>query len=152
MSDDPMPYHDTPRKDLLLWGSLHDGELLRIEGSAPGDVALHVGIPYLRKRFAPAGDGFVLRLAGCTRLQLDRDNGETLDDPAAITQRPPVLLSIVSEDPLAIYTTGGTLRLAYASLSLALDTGEALAPEALDAASEAYWTDFAERTRTRGAP
>ena len=47
--------------DLLVWGGLHDGELRLAEGRVPGDVALHVAIPYLRQHFAPAGEGFVLR-------------------------------------------------------------------------------------------
>ena len=138
--------------DLLVWGSLHDGELRLAEGRVPGDVALHVAIPYLREHFTPAGEGFVLRLSQCTRLQLVRDDGEVLNDPAMIASRAPVLLSIISEAPLAIYTSEGMLTLEYASLALALDTGEALAPDALDAASADYWQRWNARTNAHAAP
>ena len=33
-----MTHVEAPRDDLLVWGSLHDGELLRIEGGATGGI------------------------------------------------------------------------------------------------------------------
>lgn len=105
------------------WGYLHDGSLDRAEGTVPGDLFLSVSIPYLRRAFQPEGDGFVLLPRGCTLFQLEDHDGAVLADPHEIAERSPELLSIVSEAPLTIYTTLGTLTLAYRALELALDTG-----------------------------
>ncbi len=132
--------------DLPAWRSLHDGELLHAEGHVPGELSLRIAAPYLRDAFQPPGEAFVLRLGDCTRLQLVRDDGEVLDDPAMICGRAPVLLSIASDSPLAIYTTAGLLRLEYATLAMALDTGQPVSPEDLDAASGEYWTAWPARS------
>lgn len=126
------------------WDYLHDGSLDRAEGTVPGDLALSISIPYLRRAFQPEGDGFVLLLRGCTLFQLEEHDGAVLADPREIAERSPELLSIVSEAPLTIYTTLGTLTLAYRALELALDTGQPLATASLDQASSTYWQAWSE--------
>lgn len=128
-----------------LWNYLHDGSLDRVDGSVPGEVSLFVSIPYLRKAFQPAGEGFILELKECSMFQLAEDDGDILTDLAAIAERSPELLSIVGESPLSIYTTRGTLTLAYASLELFLDSGQALSVPQLDQASAAYWQAWSDR-------
>ena len=129
----------------VAWGYLHDGSLDRAEGTVPGDLSLTVSIPYLRNAFQPEGDGFVLTLRDCTLFRLEDHDGAVLENPHQIAERSPELLSIVSEAPLAIYTTLGTLTLAYRSLELALDTGEPLPAESLGRASSNYWQAWSER-------
>ena len=128
-----------------VWSYLHDGSLDRVEGSVPGDVSLFISIPYLRKAFQPAGEGFVLELKECSIFQLVEDDGEMVLDLSQIAERSPELLSIVSESPLSIYTTRGTLTLAYGSLELFLDSGQALSVPQLDQASAAYWQAWSAR-------
>ncbi|WP_372388348.1 hypothetical protein [Xanthomonas axonopodis] len=127
------------------WDYLHDGSLDRADGTVPGDLALSISIPYLRRAFQPEGDGFVLLLRGCTLFQLEDHDGAVLADPREIADRSPELLSIVSEAPLTIYTTLGTLTLAYRAMELALDTGQPLATASLDQASSTYWQAWSER-------
>ncbi|MFW3176546.1 hypothetical protein EX530_18250 [Xanthomonas phaseoli] len=132
-------------RNTAAWGYLHDGSLDRAEGIVPGDLVLSVSLPYLRKYFQPEGDGFVLMLRGRTLFKLEDHDGAVLEDPHQIAERSPELLSIVSEAPLAIYTTLGTLTLAYRSLELALDTGQTLPAASLAQASSNYWKGWSER-------
>lgn len=87
----------------------------------------------------------MLLLRGCTLFQLEDHHGTVLADQREIAERSPELLSIVSEAPLTIYTTLGTLTLAYRALELALDTGQPLATASLDQASSSYWQAWSER-------
>ncbi|WP_115541225.1 hypothetical protein [Xanthomonas campestris] len=128
-----------------VWSFLHDGSLDRTDGIVPGDITLRVSIPYLRKAFQPPGDGFILELIGCTQFQLTGDDGAVLSDLGQIADCSLEILSIVSESPLTIYTTYGTLALAYDTLHLALDTGQALTVAQLDQASAEYWQAWSER-------
>jgi hypothetical protein len=127
-----------------VWKYLHDGSIDGIDGSVPGDVAVHVSIPYLRKAFAPSGQGFVILLKDCSLLELQDEGEPACSDLQEIARRSPEILSIVSEDPLAIYCTMGTLSLAYGSDSLALDTGEAISVQDLDHASSSYWDSWSK--------
>ncbi|HEU0153960.1 MAG TPA: hypothetical protein VFQ84_11525 [Arenimonas sp.] len=132
-------------KNTAAWGCLHDGSLDEAHGAVPGDVSLLVSIPYLRSAFHPDGDGFVLTLRGCTLFRLEGHDGAVLEDPREIAGRTPELLSIVSEVPLVIYTTLGTLTLAYRALELGLDTGQTISVQALDEASCNYWQAWSEQ-------
>jgi len=127
------------------WSFLHDGALDRADGAVPGDVALHISIPYLRKAFQPTGDGFILKLIGCTQFELAGDDGTVINDLGQIAQCSLEILSIESESPLSIYTTYGTLVLAYDALHLELDTGQAITVPQLDQASAEYWQAWSQR-------
>ena len=128
-----------------IWGFLHDGSLGRADGAVPGDVTLHISIPYLRKAFDPAGDGFILKLIGCGKFELAGDDGAVISDLGQIAACSLEILSIESESPLSIYTTHGTLVLSYHSLEIALDTGQSLTVTDLDQASASYWQAWSER-------
>ena len=132
------------------WGYLHDGSLERIDGTVPGDIALYISIPYLRKAFQPEGDGFVLKLVDCTRFELVGDDGAASKDLEEIAGHSLEILSIESESPLALYTTFGTITMAYRDLAMFLDTGEQITGSALDKASADYW-DAWSRQHGRGA-
>ena len=130
-----------------IWGYLHDGSIDRVDGTVPGDIAVHISIPYLRKAFIPAGDGFVLTLGNCTQFELESDSGVLTNDLRQIAEDSPEILSILTDSPLTIYTTFGTLKLNYHALSLALDSGQPLTAESLDQASEQYWQAWSEQHR-----
>jgi hypothetical protein len=133
-----------------IWRYLHDGSLERVDGTVPGYISLHISIPYLRKAFQPKGDGFVLKLANCTRFELVGDDGVAWKDLEEIATHSLEILSIESESPLALYTTFGTLNMAYRDLEIFLDTGEQITGSMLDKASADYW-DAWSRQHGRGA-
>jgi hypothetical protein len=128
--------------DSEIWGFLHDGSIERIDGVVPGDIRIHVSIEYLRKAFSPEGDTFILTLNNCSRFELEDDLGPTFTDLQLIAGRGPEILSVVTDDPLAVYTTFGTLQISYSSLSIALDTGQEISVQELDQASASYWDEW----------
>ncbi len=128
--------------DPTLWNLLHDGVLTRAEGVVPGVVRLHVDIPHLRAKFSGQGTGFDLVLTDCSVLSYEvRDGGGVFELPD-IGRIRPVILSAEPGTPLEIFVVGGTLRLQYRSVELFVDSGAPTTLEELDAASEAYWTEW----------
>jgi hypothetical protein len=95
--------------------------------------------------FPGDGESFVLALHGCQSFSLTTDDGEEVSSIAEIERRSPEILSVISEDPLSIYTTCGTLTTTYSSATLSLDSGEPVSPEDVDAASGRYWEQWSKR-------
>ncbi|PKV11351.1 hypothetical protein CVO74_20240 [Xanthomonas prunicola] len=133
--------------DSSLWNLLHDGSIERVDGSVPGDVSLLVSIGYLRNRFPGEGTGFVVLLSGCTHFTFHPYDEPVLSDLAAIAALEPEILSAKAGDPLEICCVMGTLSVRYKSCALSLDNGPPVALSELDAASEAYWREWSERSR-----
>lgn len=128
-----------------VWKYLHDGSIVQIDGSVPGDVTVYVSINYLAKLFPGDGNGFRISLIGCTRFQLLGDDDSLCEDLAEIARRSPTILSVVSDSPLSIYTTLGTLNLAYEGVTLTLDSGEPVSVQSIDQASDQYWDAWSKR-------
>lgn len=137
-------------ENIEIWEFLHDGSLEQVDGIVPGDISLHISIPYLREAFQPRGDGFVLKLAGCTCFELVGDDGAVSKDLDEIAGHSVEILSVENESPLALSTTFGTLHMAYRDLAMFLDTGEQITGPMLDKASADYW-DTWSRQHGRGA-
>jgi hypothetical protein len=51
-----------------IWNILHDGVIVAVEGTVPGDLRIDIEIAYLRKRIRDAGTLIQVLLIGCTRL------------------------------------------------------------------------------------
>jgi hypothetical protein len=133
--------------DSSLWNLLHDGSIERIDGSVPGDVSLLVSIGYLRNRFPGEGIGFVVLLSGCTHFTFQPYDEPVVSNLAAISALEPEILSAEAGDPLEVSCVMGTLSVSYQSTALFLDSGASVALSELDAASEAYWREWSERSR-----
>ena len=133
--------------DPSLWNLLHDGTIERIEGCGPGDISLHVSIPYLRNRFPGEGTGFLVRLSGCTHFAFEPYDEPVITDLAAIAALEPEILSAEPGDPLEICCVMGALSLSYNSATLCLDSGAAVSLLELDSASEAYWREWSARSQ-----
>lgn len=128
--------------DPTLWNLFHDGVLTRVECAVPGEVRLFVHIPYLRAKFPGTGTGFDVVLSDCSQLSYevwDEDGTFGLTDIGHIK---PVILSAEPGTPLKIFGAGGTLTLQYRSAEVFVDSGAPTTLEELDAASEAYWTQW----------
>jgi hypothetical protein len=132
--------------DLSPWDLLHDGTVARLERR--GDrVSMLVEVSYLRDRFEPSGDGFVLELLGCTQVDFALHEGPT----SSFDEIAPYQVTILSADEaedggVVVWTGDGVLRLRYESLALRFDHGGALSLAALDECARAYWDAFGGAT------
>jgi hypothetical protein len=130
-----------------VWKYLHDGSIESIEGSVPGDVAVHVSIRYMRQRFPGDGTGFILTLSNCTRFEFEPYDEPACDELAEIVRLDPEILSLQSADPVVVNCVMGTLKLAYTNATVTLDSGVPVSLEALGAASAGYWEEWSQRNR-----
>ena len=124
-----------------IWNVLHDGGIVAIDGVIPGDVAMRVNIPYLRKMFSADGEDVIVLLANCTKLTMKIwDEDVTTDEPKRIVDIETEILSTESEDvPVHIFTTLGELDIDFEAFSLSLDNGRSITFEELCDACEGYW-------------
>jgi len=130
-----------------IWNLLHDGEITAIGGTVPGYVRITVNIAYLRRRFSPEGDSFVITLRNCTILQLKPYNEPVETDFQKIVSSKVEFLSTESSDcPIKLATTVGELEIDFQTFELSLDTGAIISYDQLDEASRNYWDAFASRS------
>ena len=123
-----------------IWNVLHDGPIVRITGTIPGDIQLAIAISYLRERFPDPGDCILLTLHGCTMLSYEQcDSGTVHTDFASILSVEPEILS--ADEPTTVFCDSGTLRVHTDDYSLKLDSGRAITLDELRAVSQAYWTE-----------
>ena len=129
-----------------VWNVLHDGPIVRIIGTIPGDIQFAIAIGYLRERFHDPGDCILLTLHGCTSLSYEHwDSGAVSTDFASILSVEPEILS--ADEPTTVFCDSGTLRVHASDFSLALDSGRAITLDELFAVSEAYWTEWSDRAK-----
>lgn len=105
------------------WVALHGATIIRVvqEGE---QVELGVEQQELRGKFPGRGVGFVIRLTGCTELQYEPDDEPPISDPQQIASSEPAILDAKSDaGVMLVACAGGTLRVRYATLVIALDTG-----------------------------
>jgi hypothetical protein len=132
---------------IRIWNLLHDGEVTAVSDESSTSVTIFVSIPYLRRRFAPVGDSVVISPSGVTLLEFVHFDGEVSSLCRALEIGGPEILATESKEmPIALETTLGQLRLAFESMDLALDTGRSLTFQALQQASEAYWSEWKARS------
>ena len=127
-----------------IWNVLHDGSVVRITGTIPGDIQFAVSIAYLRKRFPDPGDCILLTLHGCTAISYQLwDSESVITDLASIGAAKPEILS--ADEATTVFCANGTLRVHATNFSLTLDSGRAITLEDLCNAAETYWTEWSER-------
>jgi hypothetical protein len=72
-----------------IWNILHDGVIVAVDGTVPGDLRIDVEIDYLRERIPDPGTLIQVLLIGCTRFAFkDYEKSEVstaLNDIAAMT-------------------------------------------------------------------
>ncbi len=116
--DDPTP-----------WTLLQDGTIVGVAWSST-TVLVTVEQPRLRATFGGVGRRFVLTLERCTALQWEPADEPPITEPAFITASEPQILDARTEPGIGtvrpailVACAGGILRLRYAQLAIALDTG-----------------------------
>ena len=55
-----------------IWNVFHDGIIVGVEGSIPGDLAVLIECDYLRERFAEPGGQFTLTIHDGSKFSLGR--------------------------------------------------------------------------------
>ena len=130
-----------------IWKYLHDGGIERIDGLVPGDIDVIVSIRYIRQRFPGDGTRFVVTLANCTRFEYEPYDEPACSDLSEIVRRDLEILSLESAEPIVVNCVMGTLNLAYAGISVALDSGAPVSVAELAAASYSYWNEWSQRSR-----
>jgi len=121
---------------------LHDGTVEQLTRSGPDELTLSVEIGYLRTRFSPPGDAFMLRLGSCTHFSYSEYGHEPLTDLEAIAEKRTEILNLEAENPVIVSCVMGSLRLEYLTLELSLDSGEPIPVTELAAAADAYWSEW----------
>jgi len=131
-----------------FWKYLHDGGIEAIRGSVPGDVVVDISIMYLREQFPGSGDSFTITLFGCSRFEYQAHGQPPCLDLAAIAAASPEIYGLKTADPIEVNCVMGTLRLAYDSASIVLDSGEEIATAQLANACRTYWEEWSKRHQT----
>ena len=135
-----------------IWNVLHDGSITN--ANLKGDVlTLQVAIPYLRRFFMPAGDGFRVDLLGCTGGVIEFwDDSPPSQDLGRLNDLQPEILSAEAQPDglIRVCIDGGFITLGYREVRLALDTGPAITLHQLIAAASQYWDEFERRGTERG--
>ena len=129
-----------------IWNILHDGSVLSVSGTVPGDVQFALWIDYLRSRFPDPGDRLLVTLHGCTSLsyQLYGEDTALTEFDAIADAKPEILQAKDWTDAGVAECVSGTLRATATDFSLSLDSGRVITFDELCAASNAYWTAFGE--------
>ncbi len=143
------PRTEVARHPADIWNILHDGEVLGVSGTVPGEVQFSVRIDYLRNRFPEPGNRILLTLHGCTSLSYEPHGEEAeLTNLATIAEAEPTILQAKDwTDASIVYCASGIVSVSAAEFSLLLDSGRTVPFDELCSVSEAYWTAFGGRSQ-----
>ncbi|MBC3881929.1 hypothetical protein H8K35_10425 [Undibacterium sp. LX40W] len=130
-----------------VWGVFHDGILVRIDGTVPGDLVLRIQIEYLRNQFDESGDYFIIELGCCTKFRYSEYDNPPTEELSEIQAREIDLLYVSSEQPLVLDCSMGVLELEYESMRVLLPSGRTVTRDELIAASENYWNEWGQRAK-----
>jgi hypothetical protein len=126
-----------------LWDVLHDGAVTRVVEGSSGTVIISVEIGYLRDRFPPPGEGFIITLINTDVLRFEAHDENPVITGAEIAAEKLWILSGREEGGCIKVSCGhGDLVLRYERADLALDTGQPLDFDQLSAECEHYWEEF----------
>jgi hypothetical protein len=104
-----------------IWNILHDGTIVQISGSIPGEVEMAIEIEYLRQRFSDPGQSILLLLHNCTAVGYQAgDDDAVVTDFAAIAAAQLEILS--ADEPTTVCCGGGFLHVDATDCSIALDS------------------------------
>jgi hypothetical protein len=134
-----------------IWNILHDGVIVAVEGTVPGNLRIDIEIDYLRKRIPDPGTSIQVLLVGCTRFALrEYENAKfstALTEIAAM--RPEVLNASLKNGICKIDCADGTLAVVTAGGSICLDSGRPLTLEELAAVADCNWKERWDRAKTK---
>ena len=118
-----------------------------MDGNVPGDLQLSIEIDYLRQMFEPPGRNFRVELQSCTLFEFQSwVDDSVISDPRVVeTIQPEILSGSEAGDHVTVICNGYALRLRYDGVHIALDTGDAITLDELQAGADRYWTEWDNR-------
>ena len=129
-----------------IWNILHDGVIVAVEGTLPGNLQIDVEIDYLRKRIPDSGDLIQVHLSSCTRFayrQYEKSNvSSALAEIAAMG--PEILGASIKDGMCEVECSDGTLEVAAADATIRLDNGREVTLQELKEVAEGYWKEWRE--------
>jgi hypothetical protein len=140
-----------------IWNVFHDGIIVRVEGSIPGDLALLIECDYLRKRFTEPGGQFTLTIHDCSKFQFRpwADDQSLVTDLNALGRLGLWILSAdETDDQCKVHCSltgpgsGGVLEVIAGEATLRLDAGRLITLTEIENVAEAYWTEWESRSRS----
>ena len=134
------------------WGCFHDGEIIAADGLVPGQVTLTMRITYLRRMFPQEGDYFLITLDDCTHIQFAPFQDPVTTELAEIARHEPMVLYVREQTPLKLDCANGVFEANYGAMSVALDSGQSVSEDELEAASRRYWDDWERRGKAGQLP
>ena len=136
-----------------IWNILHDGMIVAVEGTVPGDLRIDMEIDYLRKRIPDPGTLVQVLLFGCTRFAFRKYDSVTfstvLTEIAAM--RPEMVSASIKDGLCEIDCVDGTLEVAAGDGAIRLDNGRAITLRELKGIAASYWKEWRERWAKVGA-
>jgi hypothetical protein len=122
-----------------VWNVFHDGDIVSVVGSAPGEVCIEIEIQYLRELFTDPGTSIFLTLHKCTRYEYELfKNPEVAGDMEILSVK-------TVGDVGQVCCQTGILYVCAEDFSMKLDSGRTISFEELCWVSAWYWADWSGR-------
>jgi hypothetical protein len=129
-----------------IWNILHDGVIVAVDGTLPGDLQIDIEIDNLRKRIPDPGALIQVLLIGCTRFafrEYEKSGFSTaLTEIAAMG--PEIVTASMKDGVCEVDCTAGTLEVVAGDGAIGLDSGRAVTLQELTEVAESYWKEWSE--------
>ena len=138
---------DLSAPSYALWNTLHDGVIVAIDGTVPGEPVLEVEIGYLAGRLCPGTKSVFVRLVDCSSFLYDfRSSMEETVRLSVLSEiaesRPIIMAGEQDLDGVLIECWCGAIQCRYSSACIMLENKAPIAYETLLAECERYWRDW----------
>jgi hypothetical protein len=142
---------DTPVLE-AVWSTLHDGCMVAIEGTVPGDLRITVEIQYLCRYLPTESECIIVTLEDCTRFEYrpyEYPRTNDLNEIAALELE--IIGARVAGDGVAVdcghRSHGGELTVNYKRTRCSTTEGRVISQAELESAAERYWTDWEAKNK-----
>jgi hypothetical protein len=129
-----------------IWNILHDGVIVAIDGTLPGDLRIDIEIDYLRKRIPDPGTLIQVFLIGCTRFAYQGFEATAFSTElaAVAAMQPEVLGGSMKDGICEVECSDGTLEVVAADAAIRLDNGRVVTLQELKEVADSYWKEWSE--------
>ena len=141
------------KQDYQIWNILHDGALVDLQGSIPGELRIKIKIEYLANKLGGVFDNIFVTLNNCSLFEYERywskDEIQVYKSIEELEGISPALMALSCDeenDYLLISDISGSIKTRYDSAQLTLEDGKPLSFEELDNTSREYWDNFGAKS------
>lgn len=143
------------KQDYQIWNILHDGALVHLHDSTPGELKIKVEIEYLANKLSGGFDNIYVLLKNCSLFEYERywskDRVQVYKTIKELEGISPALMALScgeESDYLLISDICGSIKTRYDSAELSLEDGKPLSFLELDNVSREYWNNFGAKSST----